>query len=127
MIAADTVIPIANGFYTVDKINSNQPIHGAEGMTFLTRIDYGREYGIIICTSHFEVIVTEDQMFITESGPKSAGELIPGDMLLTSNGYEIVMSISNTEEIYDMFFISTEDGTFQANGFYLTNDFRKDS
>lgn len=122
MVAGDTVIPINNGFYTVDKLNSKQRIYGVEGLTFLSRIDYGRDYGIIVTTEHFEVTVTGDQMFFTEEGMKAAGKLTVNDEILTSAGYESVVSVTNTEEIYDMFYLATEDGTFQANGFYLTNN-----
>lgn len=122
MVAKDTVIPINNGFYTVDKLNPKQDIYGADGLTFLSRIDYAREYGIIVITDHFEVTVSADQHFITESGPKAASKLVAGDEIYTSNGYEPVSSVSNTEEIYDMFYVATQDGTFQANGFYLTNN-----
>lgn len=122
MVARDTVIPIANGFYTIEKLNAKQKIHGAEGLTFLHRIDYAREYGIIVITDYFEVTASGDQMFITDSGPKMARKLVAGDEVLTSNGYEPVLSVGNTEEIYDMFLLATEDGTFQANGFYLTNN-----
>lgn len=122
MVGKDTVIPIKNGFYTVDKLNTNQNVYGAEGLTFLSRIDYAREYGIVIITDHFEVVVSADQAFITEFGPKNASKLVAGDEILTSNGYEPVLSVGNTEEIYDMFYVATEDGTFQANGFYLTNN-----
>lgn len=122
MVAKDTVIPINNGFYTVDKLNPKQDVHGVDGLTFLNRIDYAREYGIIIITDHFEITVSADQHFITAEGPKAAGKLVAGDEIYTSNGYEPVSSVSNTEEIYDMFYVATQDGTFQANGFYLTNN-----
>lgn len=122
MVAKDTVIPIKNGFYTIDKLNPKQDVHGANGLTFLNRIDYAREYGIIVTTEHYEVIVSADQQFIEEFGPKMAGKLMAGDKILTSEGYESVVSVGNTEEIYDMFYVATEDGTFQANGFYLTNN-----
>lgn len=122
MVSADTVIPINNGFYTVDKLNTKQFVHGADGLTFLERIDYGREYGLIVITDHFEVTVDGKQNFITPEGPKRADKLFAGDEILTSNGFEPVLSVGNTEEIYDMFYVSTQDGTFQANGFYLTNN-----
>ena len=122
MVASDTVIPIIGGFYTVDKLNSRQKIHGAEGLTFLSRVDYRREYGVIVTTEYFEVTVTPEQCFVTDEGPKRADKMSPGDSILTSQGYDTVTSVSNTEEIYDMFFLATEDGTFQANGFYLTNN-----
>lgn len=122
MVANDTVIPIKNGFYTVDKLNPKQEVYGVEGLTFLGRIDYRRDYGIIVTTEHFSVTVTGTQAFLTMDGPKEARHLSIGDEILTSNGFEEVADISNTEEIYDMFFLATEDGTFQANGFYLTNN-----
>lgn len=122
MVAGDTVIPIKNGFYTVDKLNAKQDVHGAEGLTFLHRIDYAREYGIIVLTDYFEIIVSADQLFLTYSGPKMARSLMAGDEVLTSNGYEPVLSVNNTEEIYDMFYLATGDGTFQANGFYLSSN-----
>lgn len=122
MVSSDTVIPIKNGFYTVDKLNARQNVLGVDGPTFLGRIDYSREYGVIVTTAYFEITVTEDQAFLTDAGPKEASSLSAGDEILTSNGYEPVLRVSNTEEIYDMFYLMTRDGTFQANGFYLSNN-----
>lgn len=122
MVSGDSVIPINGGFYTVDKLNPKQKIHGSVGLTFLHRIEYCREYGVVVSTDYFEVTVSPEQLFITDSGPIRAKHLRIGDEIYTSNGYEPVVELSNTEEIYDMFLLATEDGTFQANGFYLTNN-----
>lgn len=122
MVSSDTVIPINNGFYTVDKLNAKQHIYGAEGLTFLERIEYSREYGIIVGTDHFEITVSPEQYFLTADGPVKASEIKIGHLLMTDADYSEVTSVSNTEQIYDMFFLATKDGTFQANGFYLTNN-----
>lgn len=122
MVAKETVIPIKNGFYTVEKLNEKQHIYGKDGLTFLERITYTRDYGILVRTAHYEILVSQDQYFLTPDGFTSATDLREGDLVLTDDNYAMVVGVENTEEIMDMFYLSTEDGTFKANGFYLTNN-----
>lgn len=122
MVAKETVIPIKNGFYTIEKLNEKQYIYGADGLTFLERITYTRDYGILVRTAHYEILVSRDQYFLTPEGFISATSLREGDLVLTDDNYSMVVEVENTEEIMDMFYLSTEDGTFKANGFYLTNN-----
>lgn len=122
MVAKETVIPIKNGFYTVEKLNDKQHIYGVDGLTFLERITYTRDYGILVSTAHYEILVSRDQYFMTPQGFVSAIDLRPGDMVLTDDNYREVVRVENTEEMMDMFYLSTEDGTFKANGFYLSNN-----
>lgn len=122
MVARETVIPIKNGFYTVEKLNEKQDIYGKDGLTFLERITYTRDYGILVRTAHYEILVSRDQYFLTPDGFTSATDLREGDLVLTDDNYAMVVGVENTEEIMDMFYLSTEDGTFKANGFYLTNN-----
>ena len=122
MVAKETVIPIKNGFYTVEKLNERQDIYGKDGLTFLERITYTRDYGILVRTAHYEILVSRDQYFMSPDGFISATDLREGDLVLTDDNYSVVVGVENTEEIMDMFYLATEDGTFKANGFNLTNN-----
>jgi hypothetical protein len=122
VVAKETVIPIKNGFYTVEKLNERQFIHGEGGLTFLERITYSREYGILVATDHYEILVSRDQYFMTPDGMVSATDLREGDLVLTDDNYKEVRKVENTEEIMDMFYLMTANKTFKANGFYLTNN-----
>ena len=120
MIANDSVVPVKNGFYTVDRLNSKQLIYGKNGLTFLERVEYNRGLGILVETKYNSIIVTPNQKFLTDNGIITASELSTEDYLLTSDDeYEQLVNKIHLKDVFDMFRPVTRDSTFKANGFVL--------
>lgn len=120
MIANDSVVPVKNGFYTVDRLNSKQLIYGKNGLTFLERVEYNRGLGILVETKYNSIIVSPHQKFVTEQGIVTASELTTEDYLLTSDDeYEQLVNKIHLKDVFDMFRPVTRDSTFKANGFVL--------
>lgn len=122
MVSSDTVITAQNGFFTADRINANQYVKGANGLTYLEQIKYSKGQGVLVETKHYSVIVSPHQKFFTTDGSIFGFQLFSEKpLVLTNDGeYEEVISLTPTEVI-DLLNIITRDGTFIANGLVLLN------
>lgn len=121
MISSESIIPINNGFVSVDRLEVNQSIHGKKGLTRLTLVHTHKHYGTIVETTHFSIVVSSGQLFITPKGNKKTSELKVGELILTSDDWKPITKIESPQQIYEFYHLVTDDGTYRANGFCLTN------
>ena len=121
MIEKESVIPVHNGFYTVDKVRPSQDTFGKDGLTYLKRIEQAQGIAILIQTKPYSIIVSPQQSVFTNSSTFRAEELSRDTEVLTDDGYQEV-DVTVLDGLHELYSLVTEDGTFKANGFILWSE-----
>lgn len=126
MISKDSVLATKDSFVVVDKINKAQWVRSfdCKTSTLLQKVIDGPSIGVLIETTHFSIIASPHQKFITsQTEYKNAGDLQVGEVVLTSLGWEQIVLTLNLASPMPMSGIFTASKGFVANSFVLLSDF----
>lgn len=121
MISINSVITLQNGFVTIDKLNTNQFINVYEQhYSWLNSINFNLCKGILIETKYFDIVVSENQKFLSYDGsPVKAKNLCLSDTIKTVSGFDFITKLELLEDFVEMASLKTDSGLFTANGFIL--------
>lgn len=126
MIQNDSIVAIKDTFVSVERLDVGQMIQSLNGLTLLIRIEENNSSGFWLETQSFEIIVSPEQKFLTARDIYTkAKDLTVGQLVLTSDGFQAVRSIKETEGNFEMADLVTSTGNYKANGFILVSDYGK--
>lgn len=125
MIHSESVLATKDSFVVVNKINKPQFVRGYQYPTMMRKVLATTGLGLYLETKHFEIIASPQQKFIVSgSAFKEAAELVVGEGVLTSVGFEdLVAIIPFSPHMIPMASIFTDSKIFIANSFVLLSDY----
>lgn len=122
MIKIDSVLALNNSFVTVERLLPEQVLMGVTP-TKLLKVLEDIDYGILVETDYYSIIVSPHQPFIVSPTEfMEAQNLQTGDKVLTVYGFQPITLILPLNRQFNMADIYTQSKLFLSEGFYLVHE-----